>query len=38
LFSEFVNARVPEGLAIIALYFIITEVLELILFERKEFT
>jgi len=32
------NAPVPEGLAIIALYFIITAVLGLVLFERKEFT
>jgi len=32
------NAPVPEGLAIIALYFIITVVLGLVLFERKEFT
>jgi ABC-2 type transport system permease protein len=32
------NATVPEGLAIIALYFIITGVLGLVLFERKEFT
>jgi ABC-type transport system involved in multi-copper enzyme maturation permease subunit len=32
------NAPVPEGLAIIALYFIITGVLGLVLFERKEFT
>ena len=32
------NATVPEGLAIIALYFIITAVLGLLLFERKEFT
>jgi ABC-2 type transport system permease protein len=32
------NATVPEGLAIIGLYFIITTVLGLILFERKEFT
>lgn len=32
------NATVPEGLAIIALYFIITSILGLVLFERKEFT
>jgi ABC-2 type transport system permease protein len=32
------SATVPEGLAIIGLYFIITAVLGLILFERKEFT
>jgi ABC-2 type transport system permease protein len=32
------SAPVPEGLAIIGLYFIITAVLGLILFERKEFT
>jgi ABC-2 type transport system permease protein len=32
------TAPVPEGLAIIALYFIITGVLGLVLFERKEFT
>jgi ABC-2 type transport system permease protein len=31
-------ATVPEGLAIIGLYFIITTILGLILFERKEFT
>jgi len=31
------NATVPEGLAIIGLYFIITAILGLILFERKEF-
>jgi ABC-2 type transport system permease protein len=31
-------ASVPEGLAIIGLYFIITAVLGLMLFERKEFT
>lgn len=31
-------ATVPEGLAIIGLYFIITAILGLILFERKEFT
>jgi hypothetical protein len=29
---------VPEGLAIIGLYFIITVILGLVLFERKEFT
>jgi ABC-2 type transport system permease protein len=32
------NAYVPEGLAIIGLYFIITTILGLVLFERKEFT
>jgi ABC-2 type transport system permease protein len=32
------NATVAEGLAIIGLYFIITTVLGLLLFERKEFT
>ena len=32
------NATVPEGLAIIGLYFIITTILGLVLFERKEFT
>jgi ABC-2 type transport system permease protein len=32
------NAYVPEGLAIMGLYFIITAILGLILFERKEFT
>jgi ABC-2 type transport system permease protein len=32
------NATVPEGLAIIGLYFIITTFLGLVLFERKEFT
>jgi ABC-type transport system involved in multi-copper enzyme maturation permease subunit len=32
------NATVPEGLTIMGLYFIITTVLGLILFERKEFT
>jgi ABC-2 type transport system permease protein len=32
------NATVPEGLAIIALYFIITAILGLVLFDRKEFT
>jgi ABC-2 type transport system permease protein len=32
------NATVPEGLAIIGLYFIITTLLGLVLFERKEFT
>ena len=31
------NATVPEGLAIIAIYFAVTAVLGLILFERKEF-
>jgi ABC-2 type transport system permease protein len=32
------NATIPEGLAIIALYFIITAILGLVLFKRKEFT
>jgi ABC-2 type transport system permease protein len=32
------NATIPEGLAIIGIYFVITAVLGLILFERKEFT
>jgi ABC-2 type transport system permease protein len=32
------NVTVPEGLAIIGLYFIITAILGLVLFERKEFT
>jgi ABC-2 type transport system permease protein len=32
------NAPVPEGLAILGLYFIVTAVLGLLLFERKEFT
>jgi ABC-2 type transport system permease protein len=32
------NATVPEGLTIMGLYFIITTVLGLVLFERKEFT
>ena len=32
------NVTIPEGLAIIGLYFIITAVLGLVLFERKEFT
>jgi ABC-2 type transport system permease protein len=32
------NATIPEGLAIIGLYFIITAILGLVLFERKEFT
>ncbi len=32
------HATVPEGLAIIGLYFIITAILGLVLFERKEFT
>ena len=31
------NATIPEGLAIIAVYFIVTAVLGLLLFERKEF-
>jgi len=32
------NVTIPEGLAIIGLYFIITAILGLALFERKEFT
>jgi ABC-2 type transport system permease protein len=32
------NATVPEGLAIIAVYFFVTSLLGLLLFERKEFT
>ena len=32
------NATIPEGLAILGLYFIITVILGLLLFERKEFT
>ena len=32
------NATIPEGMAILGLYFIITAVLGLVLFERKEFT
>lgn len=32
------NAYIPEGLIIIAVYFIVTAVLGLLLFERKEFT
>jgi ABC-2 type transport system permease protein len=32
------NATVPEGLAIIAVYFLVTAVLGLVAFERKEFT
>jgi hypothetical protein len=32
------NVAVPEGLAIIGLYFIVTTILGLVLFERKEFT
>src|SRR5439155_1181886 len=32
------NATIPEGLAIIAAYFIVTAILGLVLFERKEFT
>ena len=31
------NAAIPEGLAIIGLYFIITTAIGLVLFERKEF-
>lgn len=32
------NASIPEGLAIMGIYFIVTAVIGLILFERKEFT
>jgi ABC-2 type transport system permease protein len=32
------NVTIPEGLAIIGLYFVITAILGLVLFERKEFT
>jgi len=32
------NATIPEGLAIMAIYFVVTAVIGLILFERKEFT
>jgi ABC-2 type transport system permease protein len=32
------NVTIPEGLAIIGLYFIVTAILGLVLFERKEFT
>jgi ABC-2 type transport system permease protein len=32
------NAPIPEGLAILGLYFIVTVVLGLLIFERKEFT
>ncbi len=32
------NATIPEGLAIMAIYFVITTIVGLILFERKEFT
>jgi ABC-2 type transport system permease protein len=31
------NATIPEGLAIMAIYFVVTAVLGLVLFERKEF-
>jgi ABC-2 type transport system permease protein len=31
------NATIPEGLAIIAIYFVVTTIIGLILFERKEF-
>ena len=31
------NASIPEGLAIMAIYFAVTAILGLILFERKEF-
>jgi ABC-2 type transport system permease protein len=36
IFTTF-NATIPEGLAIIAIYFLVTAALGLILFERKEF-
>lgn len=32
------NATIPEGLAIIAIYFAVTAILGLVFFERKEFT
>jgi len=32
------NAQIPVGLAIIGIYFIVTAILGLVLFERKEFT
>jgi ABC-2 type transport system permease protein len=32
------NVAIPEGLAIIGLYFVVTAILGLVLFERKEFT
>ena len=32
------NVQIPEGLAIIGIYFIVTAILGLVLFERKEFT
>ena len=32
------NATIPEGLAIMLIYFVVTAILGLILFERKEFT
>ena len=32
------NVQIPEGLAIIGIYFIVTAILGLIIFERKEFT
>ncbi len=31
------NATIPEGLAIMGIYFIVSSVLGLVLFERKEF-
>ncbi len=31
------NASIPEGLAIMVIYFAVTAILGLILFERKEF-
>ena len=32
------NVQIPEGLAIIGIYFIVTSILGLIIFEKKEFT
>jgi ABC-2 type transport system permease protein len=32
------NATIPEGLAILALYFVITTIVGLVVFEKKEFT
>ena len=32
------SASIPEGLAIMGIYFVITAIVGLILFERKEFT
>jgi ABC-type transport system involved in multi-copper enzyme maturation permease subunit len=31
-------ATIPEGIAIMAIYFLVTVILGLVLFERKEFT